>query len=265
MLTIANCLCGFSAILFCLKVYEKSELNNADGIFATCAWIIVCAMVFDALDGFAARKLKATSLHGLQMDSLADMVTFGATPAVIVAISAHISAIHDNTGNEIFNLLRYDRLVWVASAIYLACAASRLAFYNVKAMEESDGDGNFSGLPSPGAAAAVCTVIIMNTSSAFAIPSYFMTVILPIYTAFLGIFMVSSIPYPHLAKWLVGSDKRARKFTVLAVVIGMFVVDPKIALAIIVNLYVLSGPIIFIIKKLTGKNVQKNSELEDLV
>ena len=265
MLTIGNSLCGFSAILYCLQVYEKTNIKTYDAIFATCAWIIVCAMVFDALDGWSARKLKATSLHGLQMDSLADMVTFGATPAVVVAISAHFSALHEKNNLVFDGLLRYDRLVWACCAIYLACAASRLAFYNVVAMEENDSDGNFSGLPSPGAAAGVCTIIIMNTSSVFAMPEWLMTVALPIYTAFLGILMVSSIPYPHMAKWLAGPSKRLRKMIVLAIVGIMFFVAAKITLAAIVTLYILSGPLVYLLKKITGKKVQEDSELEELL
>ena len=69
------------------------DVSLVQYIFASCAWLVIGAMIFDALDGWSARKLKATSLHGIQMDSLADMVTFGVTPAVIVAISSHIYAL----------------------------------------------------------------------------------------------------------------------------------------------------------------------------
>ena len=86
-LTLGNSLCGFAAILYTLRAYEGRDLDL--GIFAVSAWVILCAMIFDALDGFAARIFNAASMHGVQKDSLADMVTFGVAPATLVAIFAH--------------------------------------------------------------------------------------------------------------------------------------------------------------------------------
>ena len=86
-LTLCNSLCGFWAILHCLGTYEQEQITPA--IFAMSAWVIMFAMVFDALDGFAARLFDASSMHGIQMDSLADMVTFGVAPATVVAILTH--------------------------------------------------------------------------------------------------------------------------------------------------------------------------------
>src|SRR5690606_20434438 len=109
------------------------------------AWLICFAMIFDMLDGWAARILNARSLHGMQMDSLADMVTFGVAPAVIVAVMAHTQEL---------DVLPY-MWVWVLSSIYLGCAALRLALYNVKALNKTDDDGKseeFHGLPTKGAA-----------------------------------------------------------------------------------------------------------------
>ena len=80
-LTLGNSLCGFAAILFTLQVYDPGNAETVSSIFAFSAFMIICAMVFDAFDGYAARLLNAASLHGIQMDSLADMVTFGVAPA----------------------------------------------------------------------------------------------------------------------------------------------------------------------------------------
>jgi CDP-diacylglycerol---serine O-phosphatidyltransferase len=271
LLTIGNSLCGFTAILWCLQVYEKDTRGEGNfiTIFATCAWLVIGAMIFDALDGWSARKLKATSLHGIQMDSLADMVTFGVTPAVIVAISAHIHAISGEGHYIAEGLLRHDRLVWAACGIYLACAACRLALYNVHAIEEKN-DQNFTGIPSPGAAAAVCSIIIM-TSSKFILPEWVTTIFLPIYTAFLGVLMISTIPYPHMGKWLLSPVKRNRKLIVLATIITIGIAEqisleggPKLTAAGIITAYVFSGPIKYFYKWITGKHIADDDEqMED--
>ena len=89
-LTLCNSLCGFAAILYTLRAYERFyNSSNALSVFATSAVLICCAMIFDAFDGFAARLFNAASMHGIQMDSLADMVTFGVAPATLVAIMTH--------------------------------------------------------------------------------------------------------------------------------------------------------------------------------
>ena len=86
-LTLGNSLCGFAAILCTLQVYGKD--CPAEKVFLVTALLILGAMVFDAFDGYAARLLNAASVHGIQMDSLADMVTFGVAPATAVAVMAH--------------------------------------------------------------------------------------------------------------------------------------------------------------------------------
>ena len=263
LLTISNSLCGFSAILYCLQVYEKEKLFEPKYIFAHCAWLIIGAMIFDALDGWSARKLKASSLHGLEMDSLADMVTFGVAPAVVVCINAQFTA-HTNQLYVFDGFLRYDRLVWIASAIYLACAATRLALYNVYAHTNASSD-NFRGIPSPGAAGGVCSILILYTSDKFIFPLETITVALPIYAAFLGYLMVCSIPYPHMTKWLLGKEKRLRKLIVLGVVLVTLVFEPKLTAFLAINLYVCSGPLVLILNKITGKKVGEETELEDLV
>jgi len=279
LLTICNSLCGLTAILWCLQAYERAFIKNGlvtqnpsesflpllPTIFASCAWLVIAAMVFDALDGWTARKLKATSLHGIQMDSLADMVTFGVTPAVIVAVSTHIHALFGEGNYIAGEFLRYDRLVWAACGIYLACAACRLALYNIHAVEEKK-DDNFMGIPSPGAAAAVCSIIIMNNSN-LDMPEWVATIFLPIYAAVLGILMVSSIPYPHMAKWLISPVKRSRKILIIIAIIALCIFEriklgegPKITAAFLISLYVLSGPIKFFSHKFIGYCISDEDE-----
>ncbi len=241
LLTICNSLCGFAAILYTLHVYDGGKTINTSAL-AISAWIIMFAMVFDALDGFAARIFNAASMKGLQMDSLADMVTFGVAPSVIVAVMAHSMK---ESGN-LFTPKDYI-LIWGVSGVYLGCAALRLATYNVKALEPSKHhDHNyFSGLPSPGGAAAICSAVIFFDS--YGVIKQ-ITYGLPLYAATLGILMISNIRYIHVGRWLLSVKRNKRRLFVLAALLAWIAYDPAAAIILIVNFYIFSGPVIAVLR-----------------
>lgn len=236
-LTICNSLCGFGAILFCFHAYTAplGEKDVIPQVLALSSCIILAAMIFDALDGFAARLFNAASMHGMQMDSLADMVTFGVAPAVIVSVMAHRLRCLQG-GSYYFVLLM--------SSIYLGCAALRLATYNVYAMEKKTSD-KFMGLPSPGAAAAICSLVIFFSR---ANAEYdFIVYYLPIYTGFLGLLMVSNIKYVHMAKWLGSCRRNNRRLVGLLVFIFLLFLNFELVAVVAINAYVLLGPVSVII------------------
>jgi len=197
-------------------------------------------MLFDALDGFAARIFNAGSMHGLQMDSLADMVTFGVAPAVVVAIAAH--------SMRELNTYQYT-VVWIFCAIYIACAALRLAEYNVHAILEKKSGEKFSGLPSPGAAAGICGLVILMGADNSKIPGGIITV-LPAYSAFLGLLMVSHIPYQHVGRWLLSVRRNKKRLFVLFLILAGIFYQPILVTVAVINLYILSGPLTYLAVKL---------------
>lgn len=238
-LTLCNSLCGFAAIIYTLRAYEYSYNNSGDpmGVFVISAIMIFSAMIFDACDGFAARMLKATSMAGIQMDSLADMVTFGVAPATIVAIMTH--SMRD------WELKWVQELgVYLLCSVYLGCAALRLAIYNVQAIQpekRKSRRGWFSGLPSPGAAAAICVLVFYAYHTSYDL--YRLAFILPIYAGVLGLLMVSNVPYLHVGEWLVSMIHNRRKigfFVLLLVLVAIFRIN---GLVFIVTAYILSGPV----------------------
>ncbi len=241
-LTLCNSLCGFAAILYSLTVYEKSlggEERSMLAVFAVSAWIILFAMIFDALDGFAARILNAASMHGLQMDSLADMVTFGLAPATIAAIMTH--SLHTPT-------FWLNATVYLLCAVYVGCAALRLATYNVHALLEKKSSDKFTGLPSPGAAAGICSVVIVWNNFASRLEPLSMW--LSVYAAVLGLLMVSPIPYPHFAKWLVSVRRNPRRFAVLIGILVVLAVFRLSGMAALVTLYILGCPVMYGVSRL---------------
>jgi CDP-diacylglycerol--serine O-phosphatidyltransferase len=239
-LTICNSLCGFSAILYTLNAYEVVDKEPAH-VFAISCWIILAAMIFDALDGYAARIFNAASLHGLNMDSLSDMVTFGLAPAVVTAIMAHCLRDLNKSGYY---------FVWTMCAIYIGCAAYRLATYNVRALTEQKKDNYFSGLPTPGAASGICSLVIYYSFENCKFQEIIS--IIPLYAGVLGLLMVSRIRYFHVGKWLQGATGSFTKTIFLFIIAALIFIRPGIAIIIMINLYILSGPLWVAVAKIAG-------------
>ena len=138
MFTTGNMACGFSAILLAF-----------DGHFHWAALMLAGSIVLDIADGAVARRVGATSPFGVQLDSLADLVSFGLAPAVLV----HTWALPEN-----------PVLAWLSAFFWLACAAFRLARFNVTVDPLAD-KKYFVGLPSPGATLVViATILALRTS-----------------------------------------------------------------------------------------------------
>jgi CDP-diacylglycerol---serine O-phosphatidyltransferase len=234
-LTVCNSLCGYAAILAALKAYKHGAMPETIFVIASC--LILSAMVFDALDGFAARMLNAASLKGIQMDSLADMVTFGVAPAVLVAVMAHI-----------YSATKFGYAVaWCLCGLYLACAAHRLAQYNVQTMVEKKSSKNFTGLPSPGAAAAVVSLVFLFSEYD---SSHTFVRFLPIYVGVLGILMVSNVRYRHVGKWLVNTKRNKNRYILIIIVLICLIIRPAITTAAVINIYVIWGLIADIRKRI---------------
>ena len=249
-LTLCNSLCGFTAILWCLGAYGDNTVRRFDYL-AIAAVIILLAMIFDALDGFAARLFNATSMHGMQMDSLADMVTFGVAPSVLVAVLAH--RLKDINHLQVL-------LIWFGCAMYLGCAALRLATYNVHALQEKKSGDTFYGLPSPGAAAAVCIAVIClvkDHSSDMAQLAIKLTYTMPFYAGMLGLLMTSKIKYIHVGRSLANLKRSKMRIFFVLILLGLIVFKPIITLLIVINLYICSGPIMVLFN--SSKVLKKRS------
>ena len=146
-------------------------------------------------------------------------------------------------------------VLYICGAIYLGGAALRLATYNVAAMDGSKKDPNwFSGMPSPGAAAALCVVVFLMPGSGEFFRTY--PLILPIYSALLGILMVSKVPYLHAGRFLMSVRHNRKRLAATILLLIAVIIFRLPGLAVIVTLYVLSGPAIGIYNLLNKKKVQ---------
>jgi len=236
-LTLCNSLCGFAAILYMLHAY-KATTADAMPIFVVASVMIFSAMIFDVFDGLAARLLNAASLHGIQMDSLSDMVTFGVTPAVLTALLSQCFLGWElSTGWKIY--------IYLLCSVYLGGAALRLATYNVHATLEKKSSDTFSGLPSPGAAAAICVAVFFIRSRFGCCPQALqkIAIYLPVYAAILGLLMTSTIPYIHAGKWFMSIRRNRKKLPLVLVMIAVIVCFKTSGLAFLTAAYILSGPV----------------------
>jgi CDP-diacylglycerol--serine O-phosphatidyltransferase len=158
--TIGNILCGFYAVICAVKGYQAmndpSQAEHAAHLFNNAARAIGLAFLLDGLDGRIARMTKATSEFGVELDSIADVLTFGIAPAVV----AYTWGYGSTPGLE--------RLAWGVSFFFLICGALRLARFNVMARAPRFTiPGNspkldkryFVGLPIPAAASMLAAII----------------------------------------------------------------------------------------------------------
>ena len=175
-ITSLNLVSGFLAIVFA-----------GSGDIITASWLILAAMIFDFLDGFAARMLKSYSDLGKELDSLADLVSFGVAPALII-----FSILNDPATVTGVNSGQYGLLLIMIVSVMPVCAALRLAKFNIDTSQTT----GFKGLPTPANGLAVISVVIAEHYSDSDILAYLTgsVIALLIFTIALSVLMVSRIP-----------------------------------------------------------------------
>ncbi len=211
LFTTAALFCGFFAIVQAMQ-----------GDFERAAVAIFIAMVLDGLDGRVARLTNTQSAFGAEYDSLSDMVSFGAAPALVM----YEWALRD-----------LGRLGWIAAFIYCAGAALRLARFNTT-LEVTD-KRFFQGLPSPAAAALVAGFVWVMIESGIA--GHDVRWLACGVTIFAGITMVTNVRYYSFKD--VNLKKSVPFFVIAAIALGFALVaySPEIALFGFFVLYGLSG------------------------
>jgi len=254
LITLGNLIAGFAAIHFASKPVDSS------GIFAWSSLTVAGALVFlgmffDAVDGSVARLTRSSTDLGAQLDSLADIVTFGVAPAFMMLrlVSAYIA----EPGTTILGPeadITLAKVPWGIAAVYVCCTGLRLARFNVESPSAAD-SMVFRGLPSPGAAGAVASLIVLHQhwlpkltdnagASEIAITAFgrWTAFGIPLVTLLCAIAMVSSIPYVHFMNRYVGGRRSfgyvARMVIPLFLAIWFF----QETLALCFTLYALWSP-----------------------
>ena len=235
LFTLANMGFGYYAITAAL-----------DGKWIIASAVITISVLMDGMDGRIARYTKTTSEFGMNFDSLVDAISFGVAPAII------IYAYWFNKPEY----KEYRTIGWILSFIFVAAGALRLARFNVQSKSDLP-NTNFMGLPIPGAAGFLCTLIWIYEKFLVTEPEYqrIFVKIFPITLIILSYLMISRIKYYSFKKAHYLFKKPIFVVIFLAVLIFYLVKYPSIVLFGIGFIYVFSGPVrtIFSLSKLSEK------------
>jgi len=199
-----------------------SILSSIKGNYIHAAWAIMIADVFDGLDGWVARLTSSTTRFGIELDSLSDLVAFGVAPSVLVYNWA---------------IAPFGRIGFAAAFLFTACGALRLARYNVQ-MGSTESKA-FTGMPIPGAATIVATLVVFYNELWAILPQK--NVLILIMTIFLAMLMVSTLRF-HSLKEI--DFSRRKPFWILVVFVFVFVIiviHPAIALFVFAMIYMAEG------------------------
>jgi CDP-diacylglycerol--serine O-phosphatidyltransferase len=226
-ITLAALFSGFYGIVMAMN-----------GRFEVACIAIFCAAVLDSLDGRVARMTNAQSAFGEQMDSLSDMVSFGAAPALIVYI---------------WGLKDLGKAGWIPAFVYIAGAALRLARFNVNIGVVDK--RFFQGLPSPAAAAVVIGLIWVMDDAGFKGASHIDWLAWTAFgvTLFAGLSMVTNAPFYSFK--VVGGKRTVPFIVMVAIALGIALValDPPRVLFAIFCCYGLSGYVVYAWRRMKGK------------
>jgi CDP-diacylglycerol--serine O-phosphatidyltransferase len=244
LLTLGNAVCGFASIAAASKIHADAPEADVHFLFALSGGLIFAAMVFDMLDGYAARLSKTASDFGGQLDSLCDAISFGAAPAFLLL---RLSPDWDQP------VIR--QAVAVIASLYVVCAVLRLARFNLENSTDPASHKRFKGLPSPAAAGCLASLAILRSELASAwvgldrvvVVESFVRVWAPIGTLLVALLMVSRLSYPHFTRQLL-RGRRSFRFVVQAVlVVFLIALTRDLACFLLFWAYALNGPVRYLL------------------
>lgn len=219
LITMGALFCGFLSIV---------SAHNGKYFYA--AKCIIVAIILDGLDGRVARKLNATTPFGKEFDSLSDLISFGVAPAMLM-YSWGLSKVADEIG-------------LLSCFLYLVCCSARLARFN---LDTGGSLKSFTGIPSPGAAAALVTITYCFPSQ---IGNVYVATAIMIYTIFVAFLMVSNLSFLSLKKMHLKDANKLHVMIGLAALIVLLWKYSQELLLILAIIYTFSGPVGYSFKKL---------------
>lgn len=240
-LTAGNLFFGFLAIMQCIEANYATDPSVINEHFTQAVWFIFFGVVCDAFDGRVARMGGRESLFGIEFDSIADVISFGVAPAMMM-----VFLILKPT-EQYEGVLHISQLI---GFIYLLCAAVRLARFNVLThpmlppAERLKGTKDFLGLPVPAAAGMVASLVLVYTS--FETHGYQMhgfELLMPPLMLAVAFLMISNIPYPSFKDIDWQTSTRVRTFILLILSLGLAFIIKELAFALIFFSYIAFGPI----------------------
>jgi CDP-diacylglycerol--serine O-phosphatidyltransferase len=210
LFTLGNMFCGWACVVYTMR-----------GWYAQAAVFIGFAFVLDMLDGRVARLTGTASAFGVEFDSLADVISFGISPAIL---------------SFAWGLQPFGRLGWAVGFLYVSAAAIRLARFNIQSGLNQD-KRYFVGMPSPAAAGVVAATVFAYP---YGLEDWRAGLVLPVVLvpAFL---MVSTIRYRSFKTFDLGTRRSYRNLILIATVMAAIATHPQLTLAAMSYTYLMSG------------------------
>ena len=246
--TAGNIGMGFYSVMSSLRGFQllgspTPDINGATTHFNMAAIAIGFALLFDMLDGRIARLTKTTTEIGIQLDSIADVVTFGLAPAVLAYVWGYGATLTEES--------QLHRLAWFVSFMYLICGAFRLARFNVQASRPrilAEGTPkvdkkSYVGLPIPVAGGLIAALVHFSPVPLISLgveKAQLYSGLLMVLVGFLSVLMVSTVRFSSFKT--VGTNVRSMRtiILVLSVLVLIFLYSQYVLLAIVLT-YILYG------------------------
>ncbi len=231
MFTVANMFCGYACIVYAMR-----------GDYAMAAPFIGIAMVLDMLDGRIARLTDTSSAFGLEFNSLADVISFGVAPAILVFS---------------WGLEPLGRLGWAAGFLFVTATALRLARFNI---QSAGADKRyFVGMPSPAAASVLAATVFAYPHGLRTSEQALLALAMVLVPAFL---MVSRIRFRSFKT--INLSRRHSYMTLIAgaAVIAAIATHPQSVLVLMSYLYLLSGPVGLLVQRLRRRTGAGEADVE---
>jgi len=252
LMTAGNLFCGFVALT---RIVEAdASAANFNSVIRHALFFILLACLFDLLDGRLARMGGSESPFGREFDSLADLISFGATPAFLV---------HRIVLRDVFSA--HPQVGCFIASIYLICGAFRLARFNCLAAIPGGGGGKeFMGFPIPAAAGLVASLtffLMWWDDKGFAQGNW--RYALPIVLLFLSAMMVSEVKYPSFKKLDLRATRGFSKIIIISLCFGPFVIMPGLILPVALPLVFTSYLVYGFIRPRISREMRKEIEEED--
>ncbi len=223
LLTLMSIFCSFSSIVLAIK-----------GQYMIAAILIVAAGFFDGIDGPVARLTKTATRFGLELDSLADVISFGVAPALLIYM---------------WGLDSYGRLGWVTAFVFVACGALRLARFNVQSGVVDP--KRFNGLPIPAAAIMISTTVLFFNDLDLDPSDYVIPLVVLSYL--LSFLMVSSIKFHAFKNLTLVKEKPFSSTVAFVLFLALISAQPFLVPFFICLGYVVSGPCLTLVLYLRKK------------
>ena len=231
LMTAGNLFCGFAATLKIVQgaLIQSSSPDEAATLFHAAVWFILGACIFDVLDGRLARLGGQDSAFGREFDSLADIVSFGVAPALMVYRIV---------------LIDFPRLGWLVAFVYLVCGALRLARYNCVSAAGEAGDGKaFTGFPIPAAAGLIASITLFMLwwlgERDHLIGTW--KWVLPPLMIFLSIMMFSRLSYPSFKAITWRTTRSLPRFAAIILIMFFTALNYEWMPAVLFLIYLLYG------------------------